>query len=207
MLVCFALEQEAGPFKRLISASPAVTTIVTGMGLQNANRAVQEVLRERHFDQVLSCGFAAGLNPQLRPGTVLFQTEEQTLVERLRAAGAIPARFALAPRLLITAAEKAQFRKATGADAAQFESEAVHAVCRRCNIPFAVVRVILDAAGEDLPLDFNEFLSAAGGFQYGKFFLAAVRAPGKVRLLIALAKRCRVASKKLAGALAVAICQ
>lgn len=207
VLVCFALRQEAAAFKRFVRANPAVTALVTGMGLVNAGRAVQQVVQGRHFDEVFSCGFAGGLNPRLAPGTVLFHTADPALAERLQKAGAIPARFALVDKLLVTAAAKAQCYSATGADAAQFESEAVQAICRQRNIPFAVVRVVLDAANENLPIDFNKFISAGGGFQYGKFFGAIACAPGKIRLLIQLMKRCRFASTKLAVVLAAAIRQ
>lgn len=207
VLVCFALRQEAAAFKRLVRANPAVTTVVTGMGLTNADHAVRQVMLGRHFDEVFSCGFAGGLNPRSAPGTVLFHTTQPALAERLQKAGAIPARFALVHELLVTAAAKARCYSATGADAAQFESEAVQAICRERNIPFAIVRVVLDAADEDLAIDFNKFIVAGGGFRYGKFFGTIACDPGKIRLLIPLVKRCRFASAKLAAVLAAAICQ
>lgn len=205
VLVCFALRQEAVPFKRLIGPYPTVSILVTGMGLSNARRAVLDAIGKRHFDEVFSCGFAGGLKVGLTPGTVLFETENPALKDRLNKAGAIPCRFALAPRLLVTAAEKADFYKQTGADAAQFESEAVQAICREHNIPFAVVRVVFDAADEDLPVDFNEFMSATGRFRYVKFFWAVARAPGRARPFIELANRCKVTSEKLAVVLAAAM--
>lgn len=207
VLVCFALRQEAAAFKRVVRANPAVTTVVTGMGLTNTGLAVQRVMHGRHFDEVFSCGFAGGLNPRLVPGTVLFDTTEPALAERLQKAGAIPARFVLVHELLVTAAAKAHCYSATGADAAQCESDAVQAICRARNTPFAVVRVVLDAADEDLPIDFNKFIAVVGGFQYSKFFGTIARDPAKIRLLIPLVKRCQVARAKLAAVLAAAICQ
>src|SRR5437868_4614105 len=101
-LVCFAVKEEA----RFFSA-PETEILISGMGCSNAERAVNKALRERSYDLVLSCGFAGGLNPALRVGTVLFEADEGAgLTPHLLAAGAMAANFHFADRVAITAAEK-----------------------------------------------------------------------------------------------------
>ncbi len=76
------------------------------------------------------------------------------------------------------------------------------ATCREQNIPCATVRVILDAANEDLPLDFNQLMTARQQMNYGKLALALVRSPGKVGALLRLQKQAQTAAGTLAGVLA-----
>ena len=89
----------------------------------------------------------------------------------------------------------------TGADAVEMESEVIHAVCRECGIPCATVRVISDAASENLPLDFNALAKPDLSLDYGKLAWAVARSPGKIGALLKLQKRTRFAAERLADTL------
>lgn len=199
VLVCFALAEEARPFRRRAGARPHVRVLVTGMGRDNAGRALREVLAAERPAAVLTCGLAGGLHPALARGAVLFSAApDSPWSARLLAAGARPAVFHGADRIAATAAEKRRLREATGADAVEMESAAIVAVCREAGVPCATVRVISDAADEDLPLDFNRYLRPNFRLDWLRLLRAVARHPGRWRALRALHEQTRAAAVRLA---------
>src|SRR5208283_4745442 len=176
-LICFALKEEAALFRKIAADKPDVAIIVTGVGRKNAEKSLREFLTTHSPELVLTCGFAGGLNPDLKLGEVVFEIFPRSsrgdetqikknletphvvsynLDEKLLAAGAKPAKFFCADHIATTVAEKKKLRAETGADAVEMESWAIYTVCRERGIPCATVRVISDTANEDLPLDFNQ---------------------------------------------------
>ena len=256
LLVCFALKEEAAPFRKIAAgtaaAAQAASILITGIGRRNAEKSVREFLAghsggasvpaSRSQDApasqarlvsslapptlVLTCGFAGALNPDLKPGEVVFeltdrrgefhepQTEKESgtrvtrpsesspLLEKLTAAGAKPAKFFCADRIATTVAEKKKLRAETGVDAVEMESGAIHAICRERGIPCATIRVISDTANEDLPLDFNALAKPDKSLDYGKLAWAIAMSPGKIGALLKLRKRTRFAAERLAEVLA-----
>jgi len=200
VLVCVALEEEARAFPWKVWGWRA-KVLVTGIGRKNAEKAVRQSFAQHAPRRVFTCGFAGGLNPALKTGEVLFQTNETALVEKLTNAGAKPAQFVCSPYIATTVAEKDALRRTTGADAVEMESEVIHAVCRELGIPCATVRVISDTAREDLPLDFNALSNADLGLNYIKLALAVAKSPGKIPALLRLQKSCALAAKRLADVL------
>jgi adenosylhomocysteine nucleosidase len=225
MLVCFALKEEAAPFREMaagtVAAAPAASILITGIGRRNAEKSVREFLAANSPELVLTCGFAGGLNPDLKLGDVVFeifprssrresaQTEignqlEPTHVgcyEQLAAAGANPAKFFCAERIATTVAEKKKLRAETGADAVEMESAVICAICAERGIRCVTVRVISDMANEDLPLDFNQFSKTDRSLDYGKLAWAIARSPGKIGPLLKLQKQTRFAAERLASVL------
>ena len=219
-LLCFALKEEAAPFQKMAAGRPDVSILITGIGRQNAGKSVREFLATNLPELVLTCGFAGGLNPDLKLGDVVFeltdrrgefhepQTENKIgdsqsspLREKLLATGAKPAKFFCADRIATTVAEKKKLRAETGADAVELESGAIHVVGRERGIPCATVRVISDTAGEDLPLDFNQLAKPDMNLDYGKLAWAIAKSPGKISALLKLQKQTRFAAERLANVL------
>jgi adenosylhomocysteine nucleosidase len=220
-LVCFALKEEAAPFRKIAAGRPDVSILITGIGRQNAEKSVREFLATNSPKLVLTCGFAGGLNPDLKLGEVVFETANAPLapslsppggervsgrtgdglVSKLVAAGAKPAKFFCADRITTTVAEKKKLRAETGADMVEMESEAIHSVCRERVIPCATVRVISDTASEDLPLDFNALAKPDMNLDYGKLAWAIAKSSGKIGALLKLQKQTRFAAERLANIL------
>src|ERR1041385_1037185 len=146
ILVCFAVKEEARPFERIRSARPRARILVTGMGKQNAEKAVKEAIELVRPSLVLTCGFAGALNPKLSRGTIVFEGADAGLESALLAAGAVNAKFHCADRVAVTMGEKFALRESTGADVVEMESQIVGSVCKAAGIPCATVRVILDEA-------------------------------------------------------------
>ena len=241
LLICFALKEEAAPFRKMAAgtgaAAQGASILITGIGRKNAEKSVREFLAAHSGgasvpasrlvsslappELVLTCGFAGGLNPDLKPGEVVFETANaplapslsppggervsartgEGLFSKLSAAGAKPVKFFCDDRIATTVAEKKKMRAETGADAAEMESEAIHAICRERGIPCATVRVISDTANEDLPLDFNALSKPDLSLDYVKLAWAIARSPGKIGALLKLQKRTRFAAEQLASVL------
>jgi len=224
ILVCFAVGAEAAPFRR--RQPPGSRILVTGMGAENARRGLHASVEAGRPAFVLTCGFAGGLAPDWPPGTVAFDLDPDPSPgpesgtgsspsseagrrsgweRRLRAAGAVPGRFHCATRVAVTVDEKRRLRAETGADLVEMESGVIRACCRERGIPSATVRVISDAAGDDLPLDFNALMNAECRLDPLRMAGAILRSPGTVRGLLRLQSRCADAARRLAETLVRAL--
>jgi len=197
VLFCFAVEQEAKFF-----SYPGMEVIITGIGRENAERRLHSALHRSAWQLVLSCGFAGGLNPYLTTGTVVFSSDEDAgLTPTLLAAGACPVRFHCSHRVATTVEEKQALWSATGADAVEMESQIIRAICRAHEIPSATIRVISDAAHEDLPLDFNVLMTAEQKLNYAKLALALMSSPKKIPAILRLQRQTQAAARNLAQVL------
>ena len=197
--VCFALPEEAGPFKKL--CGPETPIFFTGIGKTNAEKAVREYLAGHSPGLLLTCGFAGGLKAELKGGDVIFETSNEAIRAKLAAAGAQPAKIICMDKIASTAAEKKKLRDETSADAAEMESGAIQIVCRERGVPCATVRVISDAANEDLPLDFNEFLTPEKKVDMSKLMLTVAKKPWKMGALMELQKKTKLAAERLSDVL------
>jgi len=144
-------------------------------------RLVERVLaRKRDVDLILSVGFCGALDPALRVGDVVDAERVFT-----------------ADRVAVTAAEKRVLREQTGADAVEMEARAVEAKAREWGTPFRCVKVVSDAAADDLPLDFNKYRDGEGRFSRVRIALAAIRRPSALAGLMRLDQNCRRAAEEL----------
>jgi nucleoside phosphorylase len=205
-LVCFAVKQEAGPFRDQAHPPSRVRILLTGIGKRRAEHAIRHALDAEKPGMVLTCGFAGGLRPDLQTGAVLFDAcGQRELESRLNAAGGQSGRFHCSERVATSVEEKETLRASTGADAVEMESLFIAAVCHERNVPCAIVRVVLDTAEEDLPLDFNALMDADQEMNYGKLAIAVVKSPSKISALLRLQKQSRAAAEKLAEVLGAVV--
>jgi adenosylhomocysteine nucleosidase len=201
-LVCFAVKEEAAFFRPWARSQADVQLLITGMGNKNAKDAFLQSLSVALPRLVLTCGFAGGLDPDLKCGEVICETDDSAGLQRaLAQSGMRAARFHCADSVAVTAATKLDLRRQTGADSVEMESGAIRAIAREKGIPSATLRVILDTAGEDLPLDFNRLMTPDMRMDSVKLCLSLARAPGKIPELIRFGKRTQMAARALARAL------
>ena len=182
-LVCFAVKEEAGPFRKLCGQRPGLTILVHGMGAANSAKHFAAAIAASRPRLVLTCGFAGGLNPNLARGDVVFSADDGfPLCAALKTIGARPVTFHCATsKWRLTAADnKAGLRQKTGADVVEMESGVIRRICQAHGIPSATVRVISDAAEDNLPLDFNELMTPDQQMDWPKLVWAILKNPAKI---------------------------
>jgi nucleoside phosphorylase len=198
ILVCFAVKEESAPFEKRIRGQAGTRVLVTGMGQQNAESSIRAAFAIRKPGLVLTCGFAGGLAPELRTGQIVFSTKQDGLTKSLAESGAKSATFFCASRVAGTSEEKRLLRQRTGADAVEMESEAICNFCQAQEVPSAIVRVVLDEAQENLPLDFNRVMTAKFEIDYVRLAMTIVGRPGLIPSLLRFQKQARHAAERLA---------
>ena len=202
ILVCFALKEEANPFRKRLGDAPRVQMLITGMGRRNTEAAMAGALAHSRPEIVLTAGVAGGLRPGVSLGTVLVQTPAESGLEKvLVQAGARRGKIVCADRVASTSEEKKKLHASTGADAVEMESGHIMTWCARENIRAATVRVVLDTAEETLPLDFNALMDKNQRMDYWKLAKVLMRSPGKIPALIRLQRRSSQAAESLAKVL------
>jgi adenosylhomocysteine nucleosidase len=214
LLVCFAVKEEArffidqmvylrDPKSQEPARRPIYEICITGMGRRNAVEGIRQAIALAQPKLVITSGFAGGLNPALKFGTVVYEEDfDAGLGPQLEEAGAVRATFYCHRRVAITAAEKNELWKATGADAVEMESSVIRTICREQRIPSATVRVISDDAGQDLPLDFNAMMTPEDRVHYPKLIWAVLSRPGRIVKLMEFQRQTVEASRRLGTALA-----
>lgn len=207
-LVCFAVKEEAEGLS--VMTSPRASRVIefTGMGLRNASNAIQAALEHWRPQSVITAGFAGGLNPALPRGTVVYDPDDELrIAAKLKELEAQPAVFHCAPRIAVTAAEKSELRRQTGADVVEMESAIIRAACRHAGVPCGTIRVISDAAQDDLPLDFNALMTTTDRIDWWKFARTLVFRPAAIPRLMEFQRHTRAAAQNLGRVLAEVIKQ
>ena len=140
VLVCFAVREEAQFFE--LPDNSTTDALITGIGPQRASQAVTGYLAAHQPQLVLTCGFAGGLNSKHELGQVLYDDADAgPFRDRFGGTDVIPAKFVHSNRVVVTASEKAELYRTSGADAVEMESSTIVTICRERGIPVAIVRV------------------------------------------------------------------
>jgi adenosylhomocysteine nucleosidase len=174
-------------------AAPLGTARAGGGTPHGAARAAAHLVANGAI-ALISFGVAGGLNPALRPGTLVIPACVITPDRSYATDEALTARLG-GPRhilfagsgIIVTSAEKARLHAETGADAIDLESAAVAAVAADHGLPFAAIRAIIDPASETLPPAALAALNAGGAIAIGRVAASILRYPGQLAELSRLA--------------------
>ncbi len=228
VLVTFAVEAEFAPWRKrrgdwvvkdavvhayeFSARDLHVCVILTGIGCQRAWDVNAASLWGSDFDVCISAGLAGSLRSEYRPGDVLVaqgirDCKKQQTLECDRALTELAAQsgarrvnaFYTSPRIVVTAGEKRALREL--GEAVEMEGRRVvgtagHGLGWRARC--VAIRAISDSAEEDLPLDFNRFLSHSGDVDIRKIMKELLRRPWILGGLIGFGRRSRAAAKRLA---------
>lgn len=156
---------------------------------------------------LVSFGLAGGLNPPLRPGTMLIPSVVLADGSPLLADAALAARFGgltghtvlAGSEIVADAAAKRRLHESTGADAVDLESGAVARAALAGGLPFIVLRAVCDPAERDLPPAALIALNADGSIGLMPILLNILRQPGQLPALLRLARDAAQARRSLIG--------
>ena len=172
--IVFAVDIEADAFARLATdqreiqaaglvvheatiGGRRVAWAVGGVGSAAATRAARLLVAGHRPQLLVSAGFAGGLDPTLPRGSVVRPTRVVSADHQAHVLGLLappdapPVTICTAERIVRTPAEKRDLAARTGAAVVDMESFAVAAVAREAGLPCAGVRVVSDAADDELP--------------------------------------------------------
>jgi nucleoside phosphorylase len=194
-----------------------VVLAATGDGARAAARGLAALLDAAPVGRLLVLGVGGGLSPNLAPGDLVAARQVVEAGREVAAAdpawlaaaaalGAIPGTVLTAPRILVTPEEKrAAWRglealgSEPGSATVDLESAAYARLAAARGIPLLVVRAVVDAASEALPLDFNRCRrEEAGGVDEALVVGRALWRPRVWRGLADLRRRLRRSALALA---------
>jgi adenosylhomocysteine nucleosidase len=202
LLICFAVKEEMKFFRSAFWRRGSMQVWVTGMGRKNAAENIRDAIARVQPERVITAGFAGGLNPALKFGTVVYEEDfDAGFGRELEELGAVAAKFYCHRRVAITTAEKSALWEGTSADAVEMESSVIRTICKEFKIPSATVRVISDDAGQDLPLDFNALMTSEARINYLKLIWAVLSRPSRIPKLIEFQHQTLDAARKLGAVL------
>jgi nucleoside phosphorylase len=210
--VIVALGVERAALRTRPEREPPLGVIQSGPGPERAASAATAALASG-ASGLLSFGLAGALRAGLDPGAVLlprrvlsaagacFDVDPEwhaELAAAVRDSGLKPALDDLlsVPSAITTVKDKAA-AAAKGAAAADMESAAIAAVAARAGARFVALRVVVDAAGDELPTDVERWIDERGERRMSAALSAALH-PAQWRCLWTLAQRYRTARRTLA---------
>ena len=224
----FALETEADPFAMRVCdattlrgpalsfhegtiAGRRVAWVVSGAGVAAAGQAATVLLEGHAPGLLVSAGFAGGLDPALARGALVLATgavrEGAPRLPLARPASLLPAAstdvdIVTVDSIVATIAAKRDLRAATGAAIVDMETHAVAAAAAAARFACASVRIVSDAAGDELPADIARLVIPQSAFRRAGAALAAIgRKPAAAGTLWRLWEHAVVDGRTLAATL------
>jgi len=186
-------------------ARPLGWHIAIGGGTATGAEAAAGHLIEIGVRALVSFGLAGGLDPTLRPGTIIVPSHvifnnvsyaaDAELMRRL--GGQTPHALFAAEDVAASATSKGRLYETTGAAALDLESGAVARAASARELPFAVLRVICDPAHRCLPSAALAALDAQGTIAAWRVLAQLAAHPDQLPLLLRLAADAFVARRRL----------
>jgi adenosylhomocysteine nucleosidase len=172
---------------------------------QGAATAAQNLIAQG-AEALISFGLAGGLNPALKPGTIIIPAQINNTpcdaALNLWLGGATCQNLYAGTTIAVTREQKATLFATTNADAIDLESGAVVTAAQAAQIPFACLRAIADPATRTLPPAALIALNFNGEIALGPILASLARNPLQLPALIALATDAAKARKALITKLA-----
>jgi adenosylhomocysteine nucleosidase len=193
-------------------AGRGVAIVETGVGQESAAKAARAIIAAHQPLLVLATGFAGGLDERLRRGDLVIASEVALeageLISFDLAREGLPGggagqvhlgRLLTVDRLIGEPLQKRRLQESSGAIAVDMETFGVAQVCRELRQPMLAVRIVSDAAGDQLPREVGRLLgqkSLAG--KLGALAGAVMQRPSSVKDFYQLKEDALVASDRLA---------
>jgi len=175
--------------------------VAAGGGTPAGATTAAQKLIDQGAEALISFGLAGGLNPVLKPGTLVIPACvnntpcDATLIAWL--GGATCQNLYAGTSIAVTAAQKSALFASTNADAIDLESAAVATAAQAAQIPFACLRAIADPATRTLPPAALIALNTTGEIALRPILASLARNPLQLPALIALARDAAKARKAL----------
>jgi len=188
--------------------SNEVTVLLTGIGGENAGKAMRTLPIEIH-DVCISTGLAGALQANLKPGDIVVARTAETLDQKLRiesdsalvdfavACGARAVNVSLTSEKIVATADEKQELSRSGS-VVEMESTHILTAAEKHHVPAVAVRAISDAAHEDLPVDFGRIMDSHGHLKYGGLLKEVGLHPYRLAPLLKFAGQSRAAAGSLA---------
>jgi len=212
--VITALESEAKCLQGVANTNHFIN-INSGIGPDAANTGAQSAF-DAGCRSLVSFGYAGALNTGLKPGDLLVGVSvsngnltlesEPLMVSQLTSVlksgsdlVALESSLLSTSAITDTVSEKAS-RRAEGAwDAVDMESYSIASVAAQQNLPFLIVRAVLDTAVMELPAEINSLIDTNGLTRPAAALAAVVNNPKLISDLAILARNRRKADQTLRG--------
>jgi nucleoside phosphorylase len=189
-----------------------ISVLLTGIGETASLQALvgSSSLKAAKPDILISSGFAGALKPEIVPGTIVTPAKTRTLKnhanvdsdtllrdEAIRL-GAMPIENLITlDRLAKTVEEKS--RLAFFGEAVDMESAIVMSRFAFAGISVLALRVVSDAANEDLPLDFDRCLTPQGAIKPMSLVNQIVKRPDNLPNIVRFGRQSHQAGQTLAA--------
>ena len=191
----------------------------SGIGPCKARKSAQQLLAYASCDVIISTGFAGDLKTNVigsvlvghevfsghvttpytssAPQPIVCHPDWVKTALSINWMGRTPlrtGRFVSVDRVLTRSSDKHRLHVDSGAAGVDMESAAIGEVARGHGVPFLIVRAISDGADEDLPVDFNLFLTPS---EWASGILHIMMTPKSWKGFFAIYRHSKQASRQL----------